>query len=223
MYCSQCGTKVSGKFCHQCGCPLHESDAALILSDDDFVEEVVDWEQDVRYDRIIKVDAIRIAIARHAATAPKGVSGEALLALYDKIVSSPVPLESLAAVVQPMYDSWGIHTGKKRSELLPVPVGRVIARALCSFAKHAQTFDSTEHHDVGCILISEIPSSVCSFKGKLLVSLLKRDQHTQVTAETHIPGQMYDWGKSQRCLEQLFNDLNSDLGLPSASRPRLVA
>lgn len=223
MYCSQCGAMANGKFCHQCGSPLQDSGAALMLSDDDFVDEVIDWEQEVRYDRIIKVDAIRIAIARHVATAPKGLSGEALLALYDKIVSSPVSLESLAAVVQPMYDSWGIHTGKKRSELLPAPIGRSIARTLCSFAKHAQTFESTEHHDAGCILISDIPSSVCSFKGKLIVSLLRRDQHTQVSAETHIPGQMYDWGKSQRCLEQLFNDLNSDLGLPAATRPRLVA
>lgn len=223
MYCSQCGTKASGKFCHQCGCPLQDDEGALLLTDADFVEEVTDWEQEVRYERIIKVDAIRIAIARHAATAPKGVSGEALLALYDKIVSSPVPLESLAAIIQPMYDSWGIHTSKKRSELLPAPIGRSIARSLCSFAKHSQTLDSTEHHDAGCILFADIPSSVCSFKGKLIVSLLKRDQYTQVTAETHIPGQMYDWGKSQRCLEHLFNDLNSDLGLPSANRPRLVA
>lgn len=223
MYCSQCGVKASGKFCHQCGSPLQISLAIQVLRDDGMATAPEDWEQDSRYDSIIRVEAVRTVIAHHAANARKGVSGETILALYDKIVSSPVPLESLAAVVQPLYESWGIRTGKERIELIETPVGRAIARTLCSFARQGQAFRSAEQGESSCILTADLPSSACALKGKLTVSLLRREIQTQVAAKTDIPGQMYDWGKSRRCLEQLFNDLRSDLGLPPSFSQRQVA
>jgi hypothetical protein len=215
MFCSQCGTKADGKFCHECGSPLRASAAPLDLTDADFTQSCGNWEHDVHYEHVVRVDAVRTAIARHAASAKKGISGEAVLALYDQVMSSPVPLEKLAAIMQPIYESWGIRTGKDRTELIPMPIGRAIAQTLCSFARQAQTFESIEQHDSGCILTADLPSSVWALKGKLTVSLVRRDEATQVAARTEIPGQMYDWGKSRRCLEQLFDDLRSDLGLPS--------
>lgn len=223
MFCSQCGVKACGKYCHQCGSPLHAADDGLVLPDEAVVMDPVDWEQDARYEVIVRVGAVRAAIAHHAANAPKGVSGEAILALYDKVMSSPIPLESLAAVLQPLYESWGIRTGKERGGSIAAPIGRAIARTLCSFAKHGQTFQSAEQHDAGCVLTAELPSSVCSLTGKLTISLLGRGPQTQISATTVIPGQLYDWGKSNRCLEQLFNDLQSDLGLPPGGNQRRVA
>ena len=223
MFCSQCGEKAGGKFCSQCGSPLPTPDAVLVLRDEDFVTETTDWEHDWRYQNIVRVEAVRAVIANHAAHAPKGISGEAVLALYDKIMQSPVPLESLAGIVQPLYESWGIRTGKERTELIETPIGRAIARTLCSLAKHGQTFDSAEQRDSGCVLTAELPSSACALKGKLTVCLLRRKAGTQVAATTYIPGQMYDWGKSRRCLEHLFHDLRCDLGLPPGSNRRQVA
>lgn len=224
MFCSQCGVKAHGKFCHQCGSPLHGPKAGVLtLRDEDFEPDAGEWEQFTRYDQIVRVETVRTVIAQHAAQARKGLSGEAVLALYDKIVSSPVPLESLAGVAQPLYASWGIRTGKERSEDIAVPIGRAIARSLCSLAKHAQAFEGVEQHPSGCVLTAELPSSVCALKGKLIVALIKRDQRTRVHASTDIPGQMYDWGKSQRCLDAFFSDLHSDMGLPPSSKRRQVA
>jgi hypothetical protein len=73
-----------------------------------------------------------------------------------------------------------------------------------------------EQFDAGCLLIAELPSSVCALAGQLTVGIEHRPKRTKVTAATRIPGQMYDWGKSQRCLDVLFKDLDTDLGLPGA-------
>jgi hypothetical protein len=223
MFCSQCGVKASGKYCHQCGSLLQSPDSVVVLRDEDLVPDPKDWETDAQYENIVRVEAVRTVIARHAAHATKGLSAEQILAIYDKIAPSPIPLENLVALVQPLYESWGIRTGKNRSELIETPIGRAIARTLCSLAKHGQTFQSAEQHDSGCVLTAELPSSVCSLKGKLTISLLRRERCTQVAAATAIGGQVYDWGKSKRCLEQLFGDLRSDLGLPPSYGQRQVA
>jgi hypothetical protein len=33
---------------------------------------------------------------------------------------------------------------------------------------------------------------------------------TLVEAATNVPGQLYDWGKSQRCLDELFAEVAAD-------------
>lgn len=224
MFCSHCGVKASGKFCFQCGCALQSPDASLsIATAETATIDEIDWEHEVCYDKIIRVEEVRATIARHATSAPKGLSGEALLALYDKFVTSPVPLERLASIVQPLYDSWGIRTGKERVAIIEVPIGRAIARTLCSLAKHGQLLENTDQTESGCILSAELPSSVCSLKGKLMISLTKRGECTQIEAMTNIPGQMYDWGKSQRCLDTLFNDLKTDMALPTFQSTRKAA
>lgn len=224
MFCSQCGVNASGKFCYQCGSPLQAPNLALHAEVAETpANREVDWDSEVCYETIIRVDAVRLAISKNASAAPKGLSGEAILELYDKFVTSPIPLESLASIVQPLYDSWGIHTGKERIAVIEVPIGRAIARSLCSLAKHGQTLQSAEQSESACFLSAELPSSVCSLKGKLTVSVMKRGQFSQIEASTNIPGQMYDWGKSQRCLDSLFSDLKSDMGLPPAQLQRKAA
>ncbi len=112
MFCSQCGVKAGGKFCHQCGSPLQVYDGVLILQDQDFLPEVDDWENVAAYEQIVRVEAVRTAIAQLAAKAPKGITGEMILGIYDKIVASPIPLASLAGVVQPLYASLGVPHGQ---------------------------------------------------------------------------------------------------------------
>ena len=224
MFCSECGGKAGGKFCSQCGHAVEIAQGRPPIEEIRLTTDTaVDWEQAVRYEQIIRVDEVRAAISRNASSAPKGLSGEALLALYDQFATSPVPLESLAAIVQPLYDSWGIHTGKECKAIIEVPIGRAIARSLCSLAKHGQTLQNADQYESGCVLSAELPSSVCSFKGALLITLTKRGACTQLEAMTNIPGQMYDWGKSQRCLDALLHDLKTDMGLPSARISRKAA
>ena len=220
MFCSNCGTKAQGNFCSLCGNPLQTSDAtgALDALGNDRRATPLNWEDDSQFENIARLDAVRSAIAHNASNAAKGVSAEAIFALYDKIIASPIPMERLAAVIQPLYDSWGIRTGKERREVLEAPIGRAIAQTLCSFAKNGQNFQSATQFENGCLLVAELPSSLCSLKGKLQVRLIQQGARTLFEASTIIPGQAYDWGKSVRCLEHFFSDQKSDLGLPTCSQ-----
>ena len=222
MFCSECGTEAGGKFCFNCGSPLQGSHLSNTIQPVAAVvpTPVVDWENEVRYDRIIQVEVVREAISAHASKAVKGLSGEQFLAIYDKIVSSPIPLEKLASVVQPMYASWGVRTGKQDAQSIDAPIGVVIARALCSLAKHAQPFQRVDQADEGCTLIAEFPSSIWALKGEIRIAISKKRDRTHVAALTNIPGQMFDWGKSRKSLERLFVDLNSSMGLPNPNRSR---
>lgn len=59
----------------------------------------------------------------------------------------------------------------------------------------------------GCLIEASLPSDLLSLEGTLLVSLHRHGRHTAVSGRTQIGGQFFDWGKSNRCLEQLFIDL----------------
>jgi len=226
MFCSHCGVEASGNFCYCCGSPLHAAATEPAARSEDYVDAtvvdvdsppVIHWEDDASYENVVRVEAVRQAIAAHAAKARKGISGEAFLSLFDKIIASPISLETVASVAQPIYASCGMRTGKERVEHIGEPIGRVIARTLCSLAKNAQDFQHAQQDDCGCMLTAQLPSSICSLKGDLTITLLRLDAGTSVAAATNIPGQLYDWGKSRRCLDQLFADLRSDMGLPSSA------
>ena len=62
----------------------------------------------------------------------------------------------------------------------------------------------------GCLLEAALPSDLFSLEGDLLVSVRRVRELAEVDATTRIGGQMFDWGKSNRCLDQLFDDLARD-------------
>jgi hypothetical protein len=135
------------------------------------------------------------------------MTGEQFLALADKLVPLGVPLEGLVAVAQPLYARLGIKTGKERADQVPAPVGQVIVRALCSLARHGQTLRGVTQAADGCLLEATLPSDLFSLEGTLLVSVRRSGSQTAVSGATQIGGQLFDWGKSNRCLDQLFMDL----------------
>ena len=62
----------------------------------------------------------------------------------------------------------------------------------------------------GCVFDAMLPSDPMSLEGDLTVSVHRRNSRTEVTASTNITGQIYDWGKSRRCLDVFFDDLQLD-------------
>ena len=213
MYCSDCGVKATGKFCHNCGSLLHVADAALDVQREEIAPSKCKLGRRSPIRNIVTVDAVRKVISRHAENAPKIVSGEAILAVYDKVVSSPIPLEKLAAIVQPLYDSWGIRTGKNA---LNCSMPRSAAPSLGHSVHWRGWAETDERRTARSRMYPECRVAVfsCALKGTVSISLQSRELWTHVIATTTIPGQLYDWGKSNRCLEHLFNDIRSELGLP---------
>jgi hypothetical protein len=132
------------------------------------------------------------------------------LALADKLVPLGVSLEGLAGVAQPLYAKLGVKTGKQRAQHVPAPVGQVLVRALCSLARHGQTLRGVTQAADGCLLEATLPSDVFALEGDLMVSVRRAGSQAEVSGATRIPGQLFDWGKSHRCLDELFSDLERE-------------
>lgn len=209
MFCSDCGASAAGKYCWKCGAPLAASDghssAQRVIS-----AEIIDWTTVVHYETLIGLPAVRDRLARAAANAAQCLSGEDFLAVCDKVLSpltAGVPLSTIATLVQPVSERLGIKTGKQRSERLTLPTGLVIVGVLCSFAEHGQRLQQVHQAPDGCSLRASLPSDIWSLRGSLVVEIHRDRGMTRLDAVTVIPGQWFDWGKSRRCLEQLFDDL----------------
>ncbi len=205
MHCSECGERAEGKFCWQCGAPL-------VLP-----AGPADWQYEHRYEALIRVPEVRGTIAAHAGRARAGITGEQYLAMADKLIPMGVPLELLAQIVQPLYASWGIGMSRRRTERIETPIGRAIMRVLCSLASHGQTLRSVEQAADGCHITASLPSDFWSMAGDLLVSVRRDGEAAEVEAATKIQGQYFDWGKSNRRLATLFEDVAAII-LPAESR-----
>ena len=207
MFCSECGKAAQGKFCSFCGTRLT---AVAAAPEPPFVEVLPDWEHEVRYEALLQHPNVRKAIEDQARLAPKRLTGEQFLALADKLIPLGVSMEGVAGVAQALFTRLGIKTGKQRARQLQAPPGRVLVRTLCSLARRGQSLRRVTQAADGCLLEAALPSDVFSLEGDLLVSVYQRGSHAEVAATAQIGGQMFDWGKSKRCLDQLFDDVARD-------------
>jgi len=221
MYCSHCGVKASGNFCTACGTALSASNVEAEPQPSPIVRpkpvdwsKPEDWSDIVDYDMLLRVPEVRDLIASYAARSKSKMTGEQFLELCDKFISpltAGVPLSPLAKVSQSMYAKLGVKTGKTRTEFLPTPVGHVLVRTLCSLAEHGHELRTTKPAIEGSLLEATLSPDFLAFVGDLIVTVERVPQGTRVEAFTNIPGQMFDWGKSTRCLATLFDDLRTQV------------
>ena len=211
-FCSNCGAKAIGKFCADCGtdlsAPTHEAPLAVLE-----VLPVEDWHEEVRYSILLHFAEVRDELARHAAQAKKGLSGEDFLKACD-IAFKPftgASLTTIASIAAPISSRLGIRLEKKRNWSINRPIGKVLVAALCSLARHGQALKNVQQAGDGCIFEAALPSDIWSFEGQFFVSIHRDCGKTHVEATAKIPGQLYDWGKSQQSLDRLYEDLQSIL------------
>lgn len=224
MYCSECGTKAMGKFCVNCGAKIvrpAEPDrlGGLGLADipeenlepAEVVDESTDWTTLADFDALMRVPEVRDRLARAGNQAKKRLSGEQFLELCDKAFKplGGISLASVASLAQPIYAQLGIRTGKVRSEFLSRPIGAVIVDVLCSFARAGQNLIDVQRSPEGVVLRAKLPSDIWSLEGELIVAIRRVNSGTALEAATNIPGQWFDWGKSRRNLDELFERLRT--------------
>ena len=200
MFCSNCGAEARGNFCSECGESLVRGVATTHA-------EIENWQHEIDYAKLIRIPEVRDRIERYAAMAPKRLSGEEFLALCDKVVSLGVPLESVGAMGQALWARLGIETGKEHFETFSIPSGTAIVAALCALARGGQIVQQVRQFTDGCLLEAKLPSDIWSFEGRLMVNIRRREEVTRVEGATEIEGQLFDWGKSRRCLQALFRDI----------------
>lgn len=212
MFCSECGARAAGKFCSHCGHSL------LVIAEqtaEHNTSAVVDWPASIDYEAIIGVPAVRDRIARSAAQSKKRMTGEDILDLYGKALGklsgAPValPMTAVAHFAQSLHAKLGIKTGKSRSATLMSPPGEVLVTILCDLAREGRALRDVQQASDGCTLVAALPSDLFSLEGDLVISVSRHLAGTHVEARTDIQGQMFDWGKSTRCLDKLFDELGS--------------
>jgi hypothetical protein len=118
-------------------------------------------------------------------------------------------MSALAGFAQSAYAKMGVKTGKSRSAAFAVPPGEMLVRVLCDHAKNGRTLRDVQQLSDGCIVKAALPSDLFALEGDLIVAVVRQGRATRVEAQTDIPGQMFDWGKSTRCLEGLLGELGA--------------
>jgi hypothetical protein len=205
MFCPNCYVEANDVFCCHCGTritPAPQGPPPLAIAADD-------WHDEVRYNVLLHFEEVRDLLARYSDQASKGISGEAFMEIYDRIMKplTGVSMTTVMAIAKPIYTRLGIQTGKRREETLPLPAGKTLVAALCSMARHGWTIKHVHQAEDGCILEASLPSDLRSLEGELVITVRREHTRTHVDAVTKIPGQRYDWGKSAKCLNELFDDL----------------
>jgi hypothetical protein len=170
----------------------------------------VDWTHFTSYEALLRVPEVRNRIAQHAAMCKTKFSGEQFLECCDKVITpltGGVPLTLIAKIAQPLSEKLGLKMSKTRAERMTEPPGKVIVAVLCSLARNGQKLGQVEQAASGCTLHAAMPSDMWSLRGDLVVEIRAEGDTILVEAGLTIPGQVYDWGKSQRALRQLYDDL----------------
>lgn len=213
MFCSECGATAADKFCWSCGKPLVQGSAdPSVDSTVELVPVTIDWTQLTNYEVLLRIPEVRDRIARHTALCQKKLTGEEFLEACDKLLTpltGGVPLTLIAKLAQPLSTRLGLKTGKTRCERLGQGAGTVIVAVLCSLAQNGHTLGEVTQLKNGVTLRAAAPSDIWSHKGDLHIDVRAAGAVTQIEAAYTIPGQLYDWGKSQRGLAQLFTDITT--------------
>jgi hypothetical protein len=196
--------KLSGNFCAGCGT------RAVPAGDIVDVIPIGDWRDEVRYAVLLKFPEVRDVLAEVHECAKK-MTGEEWLELYDKAFQplTHVSVKTVASIVAPIYAKMGIKTGKTRTEVFAEPPGQLMVDVLCALARHGLPLGKVHQGQSGCVFEAKLPSDLWAFEGQVVVTVERSGAKTKVDAATMIPGQLFDWGKSTRCLEKLFGDLHT--------------
>jgi hypothetical protein len=200
MFCSNCGVQASGNFCNACGHRLAAVESAPPMP-------VGNWEDDVDPKTLLERPEVRAMIERSAAEAKKPIPVEEYFKLYDKLGVLPISAGTLVGIAQPFWAKLGVKTGKTRTETIASPPGRVLAALFCSLARKGRKVIDTQRGVDGCVVTAELPADLFAMAGELIVAVERVPGGTKVAAAASIKGQYFDWGKSARCLNGLFDDL----------------
>jgi hypothetical protein len=182
----------------------------LEVNEEETGNQYSNWDRTTSYEELLGIQSVRDLITHHATLSKQSMSAEEFLKGCDIafVLLTEVSLSMIGSIVQPIYAKMGIKTGKTRSASFNKPAGKILVALLCSLARNGRKVSRVQQGQDGCVVEAVIPSDLWSWEGSLVVSVQSRGDDTYVEAATIIKGQLYDWGKSNRCLEELFSDLS---------------
>jgi hypothetical protein len=143
-----------------------------------------------------------------AADAKTQMSGEEFLDAFTKAVKIPLPAGAMGAALGRAYGAIGIKTGKSASHRVGQPFGYVLLGALCYLAANSMPVADIADADRHCLIQAVLPSSMWSWKGRMLIAVRGVDGGADVEGTINIKGQLFDRGRSRRALHGLFDTVD---------------
>ncbi len=205
MYCSHCGSKEGGNFCSKCGTKLAASDLEPT--------EKTNWHAEVNYSKLLTIPEVGHLILQAEKNGSRNLSMEEILALFGdtlKPLTGGVSLEKIADISRPLSSKLGLKVRKQRSATLTQPPGKIIVNFLCWLAKSDQKVVAVEQARDGCMIEATLPSDIWSWAGNISVIVKRNGEGTFFEATSEIKGQMFDFGKSERLLDSLFEYIREE-------------
>lgn len=233
MFCIHCGAEGAGAFCPKCGRrqTLEGSEQQESASNNgsdspctpvSVTPQSVCWTESMHYHVVLASPEPRERIAAISRGAGTGVTGEDLLAVFDAVSPIGISLGKLTNAILPIYDKLGIRIDRESHAVFDAPAGRVILAVLCTLASKSLTIEEVGQDEDRCSLSAKLPWGLMTNPGKLHVLIATQAPHIRVSVATRISGQWYDFGKSQRMIDELLeaiqNDLASQATHPSSHR-----
>ena len=206
MFCVECGTAVTGRFCAACGARV-AAPAAPATPDSAYTNEV-------RYDVLIANATVRARVAEATAGVERTMSAEDFLKGAEQAFATTgvfAPLRFVAGTAVPMFSALGINFERARTATIARPTGTVIVETICDLARHGRAVCGVRQFETGCALEAVVPSDAIAWEGRMHVSCRRSGAGTLVEAAMTIKGQGFDFGRSRRMLDALFERLT---GMP---------
>jgi len=110
--------------------------------------------------------------------------------------------------IQTFYSNLGIKKESEVSSDFPFSYQEALVAVLCSLASRSQPLRDLRDASNGFVVDAQLPASVWAWKGDFIITLENVNGGTRVCATINIPGQMFDWGKSNRTISNMFEDVN---------------
>lgn len=209
MYCYNCGTKAEGRFCWKCGTRVDMGPGAgEVPAQRPEVLPSTSGAGQLDLAAVARSAAVRELVGQYAAQARRRISGEEFLKAFDKPFTAAIgiPISPIALIAQPIYARMGVQTGKERVAHIPRTARDTFIAVLCSLASNGQLVRALHAGTDGFMIEAVLPSDMWAFEGTILVTLRQAGPDTEVRASTVIKGQIFDWGKSNACLDTLLTD-----------------
>jgi hypothetical protein len=236
MYCVHCGAEGAATFCAACGQRQNlvaqfrfESDKVDLdgrvsvtnpsNAGGSAIESSVHWTKSIQYEAVLAHPEARVRLSAAGRNAVEGVTGDDLLAVFDAVSPIGFSLGKLTNAILPIYDKLGIKTGHESQGIFDAPAGRVMLAVLCTLAAKSLTIAEVRQDSNECSLSAEIPSGLITNRGKLHVLIAVHDLYVRVSLGTTISGQWYDFGKSKRLIDEMFEAIRVDLTNQQSGRP----